>query len=220
MRESQRKTEDCKMRTQLKRILEKPRTAIDDEEEGLHDAPIAEKIWLCVLCCFQYFNVATTPAIMIFPELNEELMNLLWINEIFWFLDIVRKLLFQYKPGEDTYNIAVKYIKTRLWLDLIALLPQILYFMDPDLAFTKNVRLYQIWLLYYPAQLLIKKMPQIRGAHQERVITFAFATLAQITVLLHYMGCLFIYLGSERFIDFEKDHVPWTIANEDFHEMG
>lgn len=39
-------------------------------------------------------------------------------------------------------------------------------------------------------------------------------------MLLHYLGCFFIYIGSERFVDYEADHVPWTIANSDFHGMS
>lgn len=103
--------------------MEKPRTAKDDEEEGKYEAPVGEKVWLSVLCIFQWFNLATTPAIMTFPEMNEQLMNYLWFNEFCWFLDIIRKLLFQSVPGEDAYNSAVKYIKSTLILDVLAFLP-------------------------------------------------------------------------------------------------
>mmetsp|Transcript_28790 Transcript_28790/g.38390 ORF Transcript_28790/g.38390 Transcript_28790/m.38390 type:complete len:142 (+) Transcript_28790:938-1363(+) len=92
--------------------------------------------------------------------------------------------------------------------------------MDPDYALFKNVRIYQIWLLYYPAQWLINNCPSIKGEHHIHVLTYAISTFTKITVLLHYLGCLFIYIGSERFVDFEEDHVPWTIANSDFHGMS
>ena len=46
------------------------------------------------------------------------------------------------------------------------------------------------------------------------------ATFSQIVVLLHYLGCLWIFFGSDRFVNYEPDHVPWTIANEDFHGMS
>lgn len=73
---------------------------------------------------FLWLTLVTTPAIMIFPEMNLELTKYLFINEFFWFLDIVRKLLFSSPvPGEDTYTSAVKYIKSTLILDLLALLP-------------------------------------------------------------------------------------------------
>ena len=39
-------------------------------------------------------------------------------------------------------------------------------------------------------------------------------------MLLHYLGCAWIFVGSERFIGFESDHTPWTIANEDLVGMG
>ena len=52
------------------------------------------------------------------------------------------------------------------------------------------------------------------------MIVYAFSTFSKIIILLHYLGCLFIYIGSERFIDFEEGYVPWTIANSDFHNMS
>jgi len=82
-----------------------------------------EKVWFCVLCAFLWFNLVTTPAVMIFPEMTKSLMNFLYLNEFVWFLDIVRKLLFQNEAGEDTYTSAVKYIKSTLILDLISLMP-------------------------------------------------------------------------------------------------
>ncbi len=39
-------------------------------------------------------------------------------------------------------------------------------------------------------------------------------------ILLNYLGCAWIYVGSDRFTETEKDHVPWTIANADFHGMS
>ena len=92
--------------------------------------------------------------------------------------------------------------------------------MNPNYAFLKNIRLYQIWLLYYPAEWGINNIPVIKGEHHIQVIVYAFSTFSIIIILLHYLGCLFIYIGSERFIDFEEGYVPWTIANSDFHGMS
>jgi len=33
------------------------------------------------------------------------------------------------------------------------------------------------------------------------------------------MGCLWIYVGSDRFKDFEEGYVPWTIKSEHFAGM-
>ncbi len=38
-------------------------------------------------------------------------------------------------------------------------------------------------------------------------------------ILIHYLGCAWIFLGSSRFEDYEADQLPWTLANEDFHGM-
>ena len=45
-------------------------------------------------------------------------------------------------------------------------------------------------------------------------------TFTKIIVLIHYLGCACIYVGSERFADYEEDHVPWTLANDDFKGMS
>ena len=38
-------------------------------------------------------------------------------------------------------------------------------------------------------------------------------------VLLHYLACLWIYIGSASFIDFEEGYVPWILDGDDFKEM-
>ena len=39
-------------------------------------------------------------------------------------------------------------------------------------------------------------------------------------VLLHYLGCLWIFVGSEYFVDMEEGAVPWTLDGEDFEFMS
>lgn len=56
-------------------------------------------------------------------------------------------------------------MKTVLVIDLLAFLPTILKFMDPDYAVFKNFRLYHIGLLYYPLEWLIYKFPLKGGEH-------------------------------------------------------
>ena len=72
-----------------------------------------------------WFTLITTPAIITFPDLRTTLRIYLNFNEFFWALDIVRKLFLYRKPGQDVYTSAVKYIKSTLILDLIALMPQL-----------------------------------------------------------------------------------------------
>ena len=79
--------------------------------------------------CF-WFTVYTTPAIMIFPELNEILINLHWINEVVWVLEIIRKVHFNVPEGEEAMEAAMLYIKSSMILDIVATLPQIASLMN------------------------------------------------------------------------------------------
>ena len=51
-------------------------------------------------------------------------------------------------------------------------------------------------------------------------IVYAIATACQIMVLLHYLGCIWIYLGSRSFEEYEVDHLPWILANEDLQALS
>lgn len=109
-------------------------------------------------------------------------------------------------------------MKSTFILDLIALVPQFLRDSGTTFLLFKNIRLYQIWLLYYPPEWATRVL--IKCEYQIKVFVFAFATFSCITVLLHSLGCLFIYIGSERYNDYEVGAVPWILANEDFHGMS
>ena len=39
-------------------------------------------------------------------------------------------------------------------------------------------------------------------------------------VLLHYLGSIWIYIGSERFESYEAGRIPWALNNDDFKDMG
>ena len=34
-------------------------------------------------------------------------------------------------------------------------------------------------------------------------------------ILLHYLASLWLFIGSEYFMDFEEGHLPWIVANEE-----
>jgi hypothetical protein len=89
-----------------------------------------------------WFTLLTTPAIMVFESLNDDLKYLLWLNESFWIVDIARKLVAQQKPGQDPFDAAIEYIKSTLILDIISTLPQVASAMNPTFTVFKNVRLY------------------------------------------------------------------------------
>ena len=110
--------------------------------QKINASKIIDKIWLCVMSICLWFTLATTPVIMIFPDLGPPLLKYCYVNEIFWILDIFRKLLFAHEPGQDAYASAVRYIKSTLILDVLAALPQMVTTMHASYAFFKNIRIY------------------------------------------------------------------------------
>ena len=51
-------------------------------------------IWTPFLSLWLWFNIYTTPAIMLYPELNQSLYNWLFVNEVAWLIEIIRMLVF------------------------------------------------------------------------------------------------------------------------------
>ena len=153
---------------------------------------------------------------MIWNDLNVTMKNLLWINEIVWILEICRKIFFNAKKGEDPYDVAVQYIKSTMLLDIMATLPQAASNLDVKFIILKNIRLFKIALLHYPVELLLTNYFSQRDKHYVKALVYAFSTIFKILVTLHYLGCMWIYVGSEAFIDFESDRIPWTIKLQDF----
>lgn len=43
--------------------------------------------------------------------------------------------------------------------------------------------------------------------------------MSKIVIALHYLSCMWIYIGGEAFLDYEADALPWQYANSDFHGM-
>ena len=169
--------------------------------------------------CF-WFTLYTTPAIMIFPELNETLIKLLWVNEVMWLLEIIRKVMFNAAEGEDCMEAALRYMRSTMILDVVATLPQMASLMNQKFAFLKIIRVYQIWLLHYPIEIALNIQLRMWDKIHIDAIVYAIATVCQILVLLHYLGCLWIYIGSSSFEEYEVDHTPWILANDDLKEMS
>ena len=56
-----------------------------------------EKFWAMwdpILSLWLWFTIYTTPAIMLYPDLNQSLYNWLFINEVAWLIEILRMLVF------------------------------------------------------------------------------------------------------------------------------
>ena len=52
-----------------------------------------------VLSLWFWFNTYTVPAVLLFPDLNQHLYMLLWVNELAWVCEIVRRLMFNAREG-------------------------------------------------------------------------------------------------------------------------
>lgn len=91
---------------------------------------------------FLWFTLISTPAILNFADMKIALKEYLYFNELMWALDIIRKLFFPNVQGQDTYTSAVKYMKSTLIIDILALLPQLLDINNNKYILMKNFRIY------------------------------------------------------------------------------
>lgn len=105
-------------------------------------------------------------------------------------------------------------------LDVTATLPQVASLLSYNAVILKVLRLYQLWLLHYPVELALNVYLSNRDKTYIYALVYAFATFCQIMILLHFLACFWIYLGSESFLDFEDGHEPWLLANADFKGMS
>ena len=116
--------------------------------------------------------------------------------------------------------MAVAYIKSSLILDIVATLPQVVSAMDVRFVYLKNIRVIHQDLMHYPIEELIQCCLTKRSRFYISSLMYCVNAVFKILVLLQYLGCGWIFVGSDYFVDFEEDLVPWTIANEDFHDMS
>ena len=144
---------------------------------------IAKYVWIfwqCLLSIFLWLNCFLTPEIMLWPNLNEDKKTLLWINEVVWVVEIFRKLFMNANEGIDAYQAAIDYIKSTFILDIVATLPQVASFLNPNFAFLKNIRIYMIWLLHYPAEVFIELRYRNKDKRYVKALVYAMATFCQI----------------------------------------
>lgn len=73
-----------------------------------------------------------------------------------------------------------------------------------------------IELLHYPWEALINLIYMNSNERQKFVLIYASTTISRIMLLLHYLSFLWIWVGSETFIDYEPGYLPWQFGNSDF----
>ena len=84
-------------------------------------------LWLCLISFVHWVNLVLTPIIMLWPMLFPSPSYTLWLVEILFLCDILRKCVLK-KPkslATDSYDIFVEYLRTTMFIDLIALIPSI-----------------------------------------------------------------------------------------------
>ena len=175
---------------------------------------IIKTSWYCAISVFIWFNMVTSPLLILWPELNDEgtMKNLLWLNELAFALDILRKFIDKPKKSRavDTYEIAIAYIKSTFVFDVIATLPQVASGLNQKFLPFKIVRLFNyLWALHYPFEALVQICYSDKDQRHNFVVTDAYRTLCRIVMLLHYLAIIWIWLGSPAFSGYEQDYEPW-----------
>ena len=89
--------------------------------------------------------------------------------------------------------------------------------MDIKFVPFKILRIHMISKLHYPLDLLLSKF--LKESYTSSTLQYAIATILYILLLLHYLGCAWIFVGSAYFLDYEEGYLPWTLANDDFANM-
>ena len=167
-------------------------------------------------------NLLTTPIVMLWPELWPQPNLPLWCIEIIFLMDVLRKCVIK-KQGsfaEDSYDIFVEYFGSNFLIDIIPLVPNL--FSGLDLKYTplKIVRVYEIGLLHFFLGHLARAACVKKTESEKKDIIYSFSTLSKIIVLLHYLSCFWLYIGSEAFLGYDDGYVPWQLRNEDFKDFS
>lgn len=199
------------------------------EEDEYDEKPVVcyciplEKVvfaWLCIMSFFHWINLLFTPIVMLWPELFSSPSYSLWLIEFFFLMDVLRKCVIK-KQGSfalDTYDIFVEYFQSSFLIDIIPLVPSLFSGMDLKYTPLKMMRVYEIHSLHFVMGHMVQAFCIMKSASTKKDIIYSFSTLSKIAVLLHYLSCMWIYIGSESFADYEDGYLPWQMANSDFHE--
>ena len=73
--------------------------------------------------------------------------------------------------------------------------------------------------MHYPAEVFIELRYRNKDKRYVKALVYAMATFCQIQILLHYLACIWIFIGSDYFTDYEAGYTPWIANNDDFAEF-
>lgn len=103
-------------------------------------------VWKCFMSFVHWFNLISTPLVLLWNELFPSPSYSLWLNEFCYILNMITKC-FTKKPkstATDNYDIFVDYIKSDFIFDLISSVPNVFSGMNIVFAPLKLVRVYEI----------------------------------------------------------------------------
>lgn len=174
------------------------------------------------MCVVHWFNLLTIPIIMLWPEIFPPPNIPLWINELAFLLDIIRKAFTkkQKSIALDSYEIFVEYLTSNFIIDLISSVPNMFSGLNPVFAPLKIFRVYEVHMLHFMFAELMRWAQQEKSKSEKSDSEFAMSVLCKVTMLLHYLAFLWIYVGGEAFYDYEPGYLPWQFDNEDFDGMS
>ena len=103
------------------------------------------------MCVVHWFNLLTIPIIMLWPEIFPPPNIPLWINELAFLLDIIRKAFTkkQKSIALDSYEIFVEYLTSNFIIDLISSVPNMFSGLNPVFAPLKIFRVYEVDMLHF-----------------------------------------------------------------------
>ena len=95
-------------------------------------------------------------------------------NELVWALDIIRRLMFNAPDGEDSYAVAIDYIKGQFIFDILASLPQLLSLFSAKFVVFKLFRFSHLSLVIMPFRSAVNRCFSDRGKQFNGALISAF----------------------------------------------
>ena len=115
--------------------------------------------------------------------------------------------------------MAFAYLKSTFILDFLAVFPQLASGLNLDFVPLKMIRYYQTHLIVYPVEVIMDLFCNYQKRKKSNIIIF-IDYLLKIFAMAHQLCCVWIYIGSDKFADYEDGKPSWTVANSDFHDAS
>ena len=64
-------------------------------------------------------------------------------------------------------------------------------------------------MLHYFLDLVMRAYCKSKSQSEQGDIEFTFSTVSRIAILLHYLSCMWIHIGSAVYLEYEPGYLPW-----------